>query len=79
MKPERIRRAQIEGNTEYLSAAGKKGARILKFKREEAAAHEEIWEEVKVDAAAFEEADRMKTTNENALSLEGEDVEKQKL
>ena len=34
-KPENIRKAMIEGDTDHLAAAGRKGARVRAFNREE--------------------------------------------
>ena len=74
-KREDIRESILSDNKEHLRAAGRKGAQVVHFNREKKRVEEETWQEVKVQAAAYEEADRRRSTNEDILSPDGEPVE----
>ena len=73
MKPERVRQAQLHEDTAYLSAAGKKGAEVANNNRERERTEEEILAELAEEAAALEELERMRATNEDVLTPDGED------
>ncbi len=73
MSPERIKKAKFEQDTDLLSAAGKKGAEALKNKRERERTEEEILAELAEETSALEELERMRATNEDILTPDGED------
>ncbi len=73
MKPERVRQAQVEGDTDYLSAAGRKGAETAKANRERTEAEDALLAELAEEAQALEELERMNATNEHILTPDGED------
>ncbi len=74
-KPVDIQESMLSDNKKHLRGAARKGARVVNFNREKRRVEEEIWQEVKVQAAAYEEADRRRSTNEDILSPDGEAVE----
>lgn len=67
-KPDKIKRAILSKNKEFLSAAGKKGARVVADNREIA----KIMTERTQELAAQEEAKLRESTNEHILSVDGE-------
>lgn len=74
-KPDDIQESMLSDNKEHLRAAGRKGAKVVNFNREKRRVEKETWQEIKVMAAAYEEADRRRSTNEDIHSPDGEPVE----
>ncbi len=84
--PYKIRNAKVKGNKKYLSKAGTIGAEVAnensKHDKEEETRLAELAEEENLilaelaeEAAALEELDRMRATNEHILTPDGEPSE----
>lgn len=76
MKPERVRKAQIEGDTNYLREAGKKGAEVANDNRKLRAEHDALWKEIEAEKALVEEHTRALEANEYIVPIDApEDAE----
>lgn len=77
-RPSRIQKAMIEGNTDYLSAAGRKGALVTneRFKYEQMMREfDAIDAEERRIAAIKEEQVRMKQANRHIIDPDGNDLD----
>lgn len=74
-KPKSIKEAMLAGDTERLSAAGRKGAEVANENRARAADEVATLEQIALEKAAIEEAELRRSTNEDILSADGEDFD----
>lgn len=63
-----------EGRTDILRQAGRKGAEKTNSRKDFERAVRELEAETKVEKLEFDEADRKRSTNEDIISPDGEDL-----
>ncbi len=73
MSPERIKKAKVEGDTDFLSEMGKRGAEAANKNRLKQEKDEADFMQFDEELRAQEEIRRLQSINEDTLTPDGED------